>query len=228
MILLVQLLQDVQAAFELAALEPRGRALSVVKAVVPVALVAEIFCHIGQTAAAAAAQQHTVQIEIVCDECARDHDGVILQRQQRFHFLLGLVGLAAGQQLDHVKGICVQRHGANLAHHLRRDSAVVCQRSQFFHLVFQKELIVAAAGQQGVFCPRRKDSATLLRPVPGHSLQGRTGWLVDLHAVAELFTAADELLLPLAGAQLAVAFLDDARHHKDGVLGVRQRIAKLL
>ena len=164
-----------QAAFELAALEPRGRALSVVKAVVPVALVAEIFCHIGQTAAAAAAQQHTVQIEIVCDECARDHDGIILQRQQRFHFLLGLVGLAAGQQLDHVKGICVQRHGANLAHHLRRDSAVVCQRSQFFHLVFQKELIVAAAGQQGVFCPRRKDSL-----VAGLTASGADAYLLHV------------------------------------------------
>ena len=73
-----------------------------------------------------------------------------------FHFCWALVGLAAGQQLDHVKGICVQRHGANLAHHLQRDSAVVCQRSQFFHLVFQKELIVAAAGQQGIFCPGAK------------------------------------------------------------------------
>ena len=142
--------------------------------------------------------------------------------------MLCLIGLAAGKQLYHVKGIRIQRHSAQLANHLLCDRAVAGQSRQLFNLVFQKELILTAAHQQGSLRPRCKGSTGLLCPIAGHSLQRRPCGTVDLHAVPQLFAAANKFLLPLAGAQLAVRLLHDPRHDEDRIFSVCQGIAKLL
>ena len=142
--------------------------------------------------------------------------------------MLRLIGLAAGKQLYHVKGIRIQRHSAQLTDHLLCDRAVAGQSRQLFDLVFQKELILTAAHQQGGLRPRCKGCTGLLCPIAGHSLQRRPCGAVDLHAIPRLFAAADELLLPLAGAQLAVHLLHEPRHDEDRIFCVRQSIAKLL
>ena len=64
--------------------------------------VAKILGHIGQAAAAALGLQDAVHIDVVADEGAGDHDRLVLQGQQRFQLLLGLVGAASGYQLDHI------------------------------------------------------------------------------------------------------------------------------
>ena len=108
------------------------------------------------------------------------------------------------------------------------DGGIATERCQLGDLILQQKLVVAAAVQQGGFGTGGKGGVILPCPGAGHLLQGGAAGFSDLYTVAQFFACGYELLLPLAGAQFAVAFLDDARQHKDGVLGVGQRVAKLL
>ena len=209
----------------MAALEAGGRAFGLAQAVAPLATVAKILGHIGQAAAAALGLQDAVHIDVVADESAGDHDRLVLQGQQRFQLLLGLVGAASGYQLDHIKGVSIQRDSAQLGHHLGGDGTIAGEGRQLVDFIFQQKLVLAAAVQQGGFRALSKLSAAFVCPTAGHLLQGGAAGFIELHAVAQLLTGCDHLLLPLAGAQLAELFLDDAGHDEDGVFGVGQRIA---
>ena len=142
--------------------------------------------------------------------------------------MLGLVGAASGYQLDHIKGVSIQRDSAQLGHHLGGDGTIAGEGRQFVDLIFQQKLVLAAAVQQGGFRALSKQSAAFVCPTACHLLQGGAAGFIELHAVAQLLTGRDQLLLPLAGAQLAELFLDDAGHDEDGVFGVGQRIAEVL
>ena len=159
-----------QAVLQLGTLEAQRGFFGRIEAVIPIALVAKVLGHITEAPAAAAAQQHAVQIQIVADECAGNYDRLVLQRQQRFQLLLGLIGLAARQQLDHIERVRVERDRAEPADHFFCNCAVVGQRGQLFHLIFKQELILAAAGQQRSFGAGGKVRTGLLRPIAGHGL----------------------------------------------------------
>ena len=62
-----------------------------------------------------------------------------------------LAGVARCHQLDHIKGISVQRNGAKLLNHLGSDGGIATERCQLGDLILQQKLVVAAAVQQGGF-----------------------------------------------------------------------------
>ena len=133
------------------------------------------------------------------------------------YFIFQLFGNGFEKSVDNIVGMI--------------DSAILganhmyLQGRQFVDLIFQQKLVLAAAVQQGGFRALSKLSAAFVCPTAGHLLQGGAAGFIELHAVAQLLTGCDQLLLPLAGAQLAELFLDDAGHDEDGVFGVGQRIA---
>lgn len=98
-----------------------------------------------------------------------------MQFQQGLQFGQSLAGVARRHQLDHIKGISVQRDGAKLLNHSGSDGGIATERCQLGDLILQQKLVVAAAVQQGGFGTGGKGGVILPCPSAGHLLQGRRG-----------------------------------------------------
>ena len=141
----IQFLQNAQAFLQLAFVQIPGAFLNAFETIT---VVTEILGQVSRGTAAAMSQHHPVQVDIIGHQRTGNQNGVVLQRQQRVQLLHRRSGPARRHKAHHVKGIGVQRHRSQLAHHFLGHGAIIGQCRQFFHLILQKELVLAASVQQ--------------------------------------------------------------------------------